>query len=211
VRLCSPPPPTQAFSPLEVAQITHDFIHGNVPLPPRFRERGPDFSWSAHVRGWWQRLAGRVTTTTNNTGSAAVDGARHLVVDFDAAMANPVAAVEQLQQYLSSRSRVVVGSEASAAVIAARASREATARLAAGASSHPNTAAEAEFHFPNAGGSGAVQGGGDRPSWADDFWALPAPMQDMFNRSHEAAWDLAGGNRERSAAAVVLLAPAAAQ
>ncbi len=180
----------QAFSPAEVAQFSRDFVDGNVPLPPRFRERGPEFSWNAHALGWWKRLGGRA--------------AHSAFVDFDVAMGNPVAAVEQLQRYCGNNTNNNINNNNNntarpagydAQVIASRASRELASRGVASSSSYPNTAAQAEYHFPSAtfviqsdspAGSNEPQ---RPPAWADDFFALPVAVQELFNGSN-LAWDV---------------------
>jgi hypothetical protein len=148
----------------DVVKITYDFVNGNVPLPPRFRERGAEFSWSAHVRGWWQRLKGG-----DNSGA---------MVDFGAAMADPIAAVEQLLRYCRGNSTTCNDSSSSssnahheAGVIAAGASRENMSRVFLSIHDHPTMAEEAEYHFPPQQ---------QQQPWTADYPALPFEMQRLF-------------------------------
>ncbi len=168
----SVPHKQQPFSLPEVAQIARDFVDGNLPLPPRFRERGPEFAWNAHALGWWQRLGG------------AANGA---VVDFDVAMADPIRAVEQLQRYCGNNTARPAGYDARAEAIASRASRESASRGVASSSSYPNTAAQAEYHFPSA--TFVVPGSSLGADDLGDFVTLPAAIQELFNRS-TLAWDV---------------------
>jgi hypothetical protein len=153
-----------------------DFINGNVPLPPRFRERGPEFAWSAHVRGWRERLA--------------VEGGA--MVDFGAALADPVAAVKQLLRFCSRNNTASTTQNehddalhAAAVAIAAGASRERTVQLLAGSSDHPSTAVDAEHHFPGAGSPPQQQ----EETWTADFSSLPPVLQRLFEHNADAAWE----------------------
>jgi hypothetical protein len=207
------------FSPQEAAQITRDFIRGELRLPPRFRERGPEFAWNAHVLGWWRRLFAAAPPDTTSTIIAAT--ATSAVVNFDEALADPVAAIQELLQFCNmNASAGAAGQDAeeeaavAAAVIAAHATREVTARVVMHARGDGSNAVEAAAHFPigsegssgggGGGGSGSGGSGGSGgsisrtvvhagqkppPSWARDFLALPAEVQALFNRSHS-AWDL---------------------
>ncbi len=227
------------FSPHETAQITHDFIRGELRLPPRFRERGPEFAWNAHMLGWWRRLqlfaAARPPAATADNANARTTTA---VVIFDEMLVDPVAAVRELLRFCNITTAAGAGAgagmgvgvgagaaaaaattrdeeeAAAAAVIAARATREVTARVVTHARGDSSNAAEAAAHFPASGGSGSggigssnscgsivvIAGGGGGggeqkppppppPTWAREFFALPADMQALFNRSHS-AWDL---------------------
>ena len=71
-------------------QFTKEFVRGQVRLPPRILEAGRDFTWAGHVREWYEKLQ----RMRMDNGQPA-----H-IIDFNAAMEDPPAAVAGLARAL---------------------------------------------------------------------------------------------------------------
>jgi hypothetical protein len=140
------------------------------------------------------------STTTSSTCSSKDSLSNGVMVDFGAAVADPVAAVEQLLQYCSGNNTTATtnvidndgGSlHAAAVAIAAGASRESTRRVLAGATEHPTAAMEAAYHFPNGDMQHQHQQQEDEKEWTVAFSSLPVDLQRVFALHTVPSWDTA--------------------
>ncbi len=157
-----------------------DFIKGMLVLPPRLREKGPSFSWAHHVGAWHEQLL-----------RWREHGQPVHIVDFNAAMADPISAVREIDAVVHRATQHPRLSEELLRSVTEQTEHEDTrSRLTAYQGGELDLAAKAHV-----GGASLATAPG---SWQPAFDQAPQHYRNVFNSTTQAYSSIAGNAAYRA-------------